>query len=364
MRMIPAALAVLLAAGCRPTEQPRPSGAHLRKPRVTVVAAEAREIEYVVEAPGTLDAAEEISIPARVAGVLDSVGFKEGDRVSGSSVLAEIELERHKLWEERAQADVERTRATAALSETIYRNRLALQEEGLKQKKEWVTGEQMASWKADWDRAKAEQERTRVELELAKKAHRDARVRAPIQGIINRKLVSKGEYVKPETVLATMLNVSTLHLRFTVTELEASRLQPGQEASFTLLSAPGRVFAAKLFHLGQKADSFTRSVECKAEVAGTDVAFRAGLYAQVRVVTGKQRNVVVPERAVVPGERGFIVCEILPDGKAALRSVKLGLRVPGGVELTEGLAPGARIAVDGAPALRDGMAVDIAEAKP
>jgi RND family efflux transporter MFP subunit len=360
MKPVAAAVLVVALAACKPPEQPKASGAHLRKPRVTAAVAAARELESAVEAPGTLEAAEEISIPARVAGLLDAVRFKEGDAVDESTVLAEIELDRHRLYEERAQADFDRARAAAVLAETVYKNRLVLYEEGRRQKKDWVTEEQMATWKADADRARAEQERYRVELDLSRRNHRDARVRAPLKGLINRKLASKGEYVKPETVLATMLNLSTLHLRFTVTELEAARLAPGLDCAFTLRSAPGRTFTAKLFHLSQKADSVTRSVECKAEVASRDEAFRAGLFAQVRVSTGRRKGVVVPERAVVPSDRGFTVFVIDEARKASGRSVRLGLRVPGGVEIAEGLEAGARIAVDGAPALRDGLQVEIA----
>jgi membrane fusion protein (multidrug efflux system) len=161
-----------------------------------------------------------------------------------------------------------------------------------------------------------------------------------------------------------MLNVSTLHLRFTVSELEAARLRPGQEASFTLRSAPGRTFTARIFHLSQKADAATRSVEVKAEVPGGDEAFRAGLYAQARVVTERRTGVVVPERAVVPSERGPVVFEVGPDRKAIPHPVRLGLRLPGGVEIAEGLPAGTRVVVDGAGALRPGAEVEIGDARP
>jgi membrane fusion protein (multidrug efflux system) len=363
MRSVAALLALGLAS-CKPPEQPRPAGNYGPRPRVTAAVAAAKDIEYAVEAPGSLEAAEEISIPARLSGTLDRVNFQEGDRVTEATLLAEIELDLHRLGEELAAAEVQRAAAGAELAATVYQNRLALQEEGRKQKKEWVTAEQMATWKADLDRSRAELARARVQLELARKAHRDARLHPPIAGIINRKLVSKGEYVKPETVVATMLNISSLHLRFTVTELEASRLRTGQEASFTLQSAPGRSFKARIFHLGQKADAFTRSVEAKALVEGQDDSFRAGLYASVRVVTERLRSVIVPERAVVPSQLGFSVHVLDADGLVSTRPVKLGLRVPGGVEIVEGVAAGERVAVDGAPVLRNGMTVDVAGEAP
>ena len=346
------------AAGCGKTEQPVPSGAHLRKARVTAAPVAVRDIEYRVDAPGTLVASEEIAIPAAVSGLVDAVHFKEGDQVGPDTVLAEIEPEKFRLAEARARADWDRARAQAELTETLYANRLKLQEEGRKQKREFVTEEQMATWKADLEKARAEAARMHADLELARRDHRNARVRSPILGIINSKGISRGEYVKAETVVATILNVTPLHVRFAVPELEASRLRQDQEVRFSVRSAPGRVFSARLFWLSQKADPVTRTVEGKAEVLESDDVLRAGTYAEVRMTTAKQPGLVVPERAVLPTERGFTVF-VLDGSTAKARRVKLGLRLEGSVEVVEGLKPGETIVVDGALTMRDGAVVEV-----
>lgn len=363
MKRAIAALALALLAGCGKTDQPKPSGAHLRKPRVTAAPAVVREIEYAVEATGSLEASEEISIPASVTGVVDAVNFKEGDVVTPETLLVVIEVEKFRLGEDRAKADLERARAQAGLAETLYTNRQKLFEEGQKAGRDFVTAEQMATWRADFEKAKADVERSKAELELAKRDHRNARVRPPIRGVINAKLVSRGEYVKAETVVARILNVTPLHLRFTVPELEAARLAPGQEILFSVRGAPGVAFKARLFHLSQKADPVTRSVEGKAEVAEKSDVLRAGTYAAVRMTTARHEGLVVPERAILPTERGFVVF-VLDGTKARSKVVKLGLRLDGLVEIVEGLARGERIVVDGALTLRDGLEVEVVEPAP
>jgi len=351
-------LCLCVVLGCRPTEQPRPAGPAARKPKVTAAEASAREIEYAVDAAGSIEASEEISIPARVSGVIDAVSFKEGDAVDEKTVLLEIEVEKFLLGEQKAQAECERARAQTELADTLLNNRVKLYEEGKKQQKEWVTEEQMATWRADARKARADLERSKADLELARRDHRNARVRSPIRGLINRKLVSTGEFVKAESVVATILNISTLHVRFTVPELEASQLSQGQEIEFQVKSAQDRWYRARLFHLSQKADAITRSVECKAEVLEKSGALRAGYFAQVRMVTRKQRSVAVPERAIVHSDRGFVV--YATDGKSVrARAVKLGLRVDGLVEVVDGLREGERIVVDGALTLRDGQEIEI-----
>ena len=354
---------VLLAmASCDKPQAGGPPRAAAR-PRVTTLQAALRPVESRIEAVGSVEPADEISIPARVGGVLDAVRFKEGDTVSASTVLAEIDVERYRLAETKAQALFDRATAQARLSETLLRNRLSLYEEGRKKDRAWVTEEQLATLRADVEKTSADVAQAGAELALAKRNRSDATVRSPISGIINRKFVAAGEFVKPETVIATILNVTPLHLRFTVPELEASRLAPGQMVEFSVRSAPGERFTAKLFHLSQKADPTTRAVEAKAEIAGV-VSLRPGTYASVSAVAGRRDSVVLPERAILPTDRGFVVY-VLDGAKAAPRMVKLGLRTADGVEVVEGVAAGDRVVVDGAAGLRPGTEVEVAgEAEP
>lgn len=360
MRRLLLALLALPAA-CKPSEQPKPASPPMRKPRVTVQELAARPVEYAVEAAGTIEASEEISIPAGVSGIVDAVSFKQGDRVDEKKILVEIDAEKFRLGEDRAAAEFDRAKAQADLADTLFSNRLKLYEEGRKQNKDWVTEEQMATSRADANKARAELSRSKADLELARRDHRNARVRSPIPGLINQKLVSRGEFVKAETVVATILNVGTLHVRFTVPELESSRLQPGQEIRFAIRSAPGRTFTSRLFYLSQKADPATRSVECKAEVRDPAETLRPGTFAQIRFVTGVQESISVPERAVLHTEKGFTV--YVTDGRVArVRPVKLGLRIDGQVEILEGVRAGERLVVDGALTLRDGAEIEVVPA--
>jgi RND family efflux transporter MFP subunit len=292
-----------------------------------------------------------------VNGIVDAVHFKEGDLVDDKKVLVEIDVEKFRLSVARAEAELARFQAQETLARTLHDNRLKLYEEGRKREKEWVTEEQMAQWRADLAKAKADVARATADVDLAKREHARSQVRSPIAGLLNRKSVAKGEYVKVDTIIATILNVSTLHVRFSVPELEASRLTIGQEVEFRSRSASETLFKAKLFYMGQKADVSTRALECKAEIAG-DPKLRPGFFAEVTLKTGARQGVVIPERCVLPSDRGFLAYVVV-EGKAKQKLVKLGLRTKDGVEVTDGLAAGDKVAADGAASLKDGMEVDV-----
>jgi membrane fusion protein, multidrug efflux system len=367
-RFVALVVAALALPACgKPADAPKgpaSSAAPSRKPKVTVETLALRELEYSIDAIGTIEAAEEISIPARVSGVIDALTFKEGDVVDETTVLCEIEVERYRLSVARAEAQLEHAKAASTLAETVHNNRQKLYEEAKLQKKDWVTAEQLAQVRADWERAKAEVSRFQAERDLAKRDHTNASVRPPIRGLINSKPISRGEYVTPGTVIATMLNVASLNVRFTLPELEASRLHARQEVTFAIRSVPDRTFKARLFYTSQKAEAATRAIECKAEILDKHEALRTGLFAAVTIVTAKQMSVVAPERAVLPTERGFIVFVVGEGNKVKARVVKQGLKSADGIEIIDGLAAGERIVVDGAATLRDGMEVDPVAPKP
>lgn len=357
-------LALLALAACSKADSgQKPGGPPSRKPRVAVATVEEQDVAYVVEASGSIEAREEVSIPARVAGILDRVNFKQGDTVTPDTVLAQIDLERYELALRRAEADQKRADEQKKLAETLYTNREKLQAEGRKQNKEWVTEEQMATWKADLEKAKADLSRADADLELARKNRRDAEVKPPIAGIVHEKLVSQGSYVKTETILATMMDMSEVHVRFSVPELEAARLRKDQPVKFRLRTTPpDEWLPATLFHVGQKVDEKTRAVECTAKVDQPTADLRAGMFASVKIEYDRKRSVHIPERAVLPTERGLLVY-VLDGTKVKAVEVQLGLRVQGGVQVLSGLKPGDRIVVDGATSLRDGIEVDTGEKK-
>src|SRR3954462_14060963 len=72
------------------------SGSKLEYP-VDVLKLEAKQVQYTVEAPGSIDAVQPVQITARVAGAVDKVGFAEGQSVKKNDVLVTIESERYQI---------------------------------------------------------------------------------------------------------------------------------------------------------------------------------------------------------------------------------------------------------------------------
>ena len=320
---------------------------------VEVRPAEVKRVEYRVTAVGTIDAFEEVQITARVAGVVEEVRFKEGEHVKKGDVLATIEPGRYQLSASAARARLDKVAAAKADAESTLARREKMKVEGLATAED-LQGVRTRSMSASADLAEA-----RSSLSLAELNLRDAIVRAPFDGTIQQRVVRTGSYAQPGTLLATMVRVDPLLLRFQVAEEEVARIQPGMTVRYRA-AGEAELGTAKVTHVAALANPKNRMVSIVAEI-DAPARGKPGGFADVIVPVGSaDRAVVIPQIAVRPSDRGFLAF-VVRDGKAEERVLELGLRTEGGlVEVKKGLAEGESVVVRGAEALRPGVAVRVA----
>ena len=308
-------------------------------------------------AVGSVDAFENVQVTARVAGVLERLHFKEGDTVKEGALLAEIEPQRFQLAVTSAQASLASTQAAKAEAERELERAQKLALEGLS------TGAEVATWQTKLATALATESSAKAALALASLNLRDARLRAPLKGLIQTRSVQTGQYVQPGSVIATLIRRDPLLLRFKVTEAEAGRLTLGMPADFRV-SGSSAVHHAKLTFIAGSAEASSRMVSVVGEI-DDDSALRPGAFTEVTVPVGVNESALaVPETAIRPSERGFIAFTVDVD-VAHERILELGLRTPDGlVEVVKGLKPGDALVVRGGEALKEGAKVRTGAPKP
>lgn len=327
---------------------------------VEVAPVEARDVEYVVNAVGSVEAFERVQITARVPGAVERVLFMEGQTVKKGDVLAEIEPARYAIAVRAAEASFAKARASLTEAQAGADRRTAVNQAspGL------LPAEQLDTFQARARTAEADVASARAALDQAQLNQRDAYVRAPMDGVLQTRTVQTGQYVQPGVVLATLLRKDPLLLRFTVPEADVARLKPGLAARFSVRSESG-TYTAKITHVAEAADDASRMVPVTAEVSGEDAhRLRPGVFASVAVpVETRGGSPVVPQTAVRASERGFMAFVVEGD-KARERILELGMRTADGrVEVREGLKAGEILVVRGGEALREGVVVRVAQEK-
>jgi RND family efflux transporter MFP subunit len=353
--------AVLVACTSKSADTPqggrRGGGAKLQYP-VDVSPLVSRQMQYSVEAPGTIDAFQQVQITARVSGAVDKVTFVEGQQVKQGDTLAVIESERYQIALEQAKAQVAKAESAQRAAQAALDRRNAAQaaSPGL------VPGEEIEQKQTAVDTAKADVLAAKQAQRVAELNLRDSMVRAPIAGVVQTRTVQQGQYLQPGAVLATILQKDPMLVRFQVTEQDAPRLKPGMAVTIHLKEST-REFTGKITLVADAADPTTRMVPVTGTVDETEHQYwlRPGAFCEVTVPIGTARpGIVVPSIAVQPTEKGNVVYVVDDKSIAHAKIVEIGMHTAeGGVELTRGVTEGEKIVVRGIDPLSDGAPVKI-----
>ena len=354
--LIRAGLAIAVAAGGCSKAASGPPAQGVRKPRVQMAPVAPGPVSYEIETVGSFEAEEEVSVAAGVPGIVTKVMFKEGDRVTPETVLCTIDEERYALEEAQAQAEKNRAAAELEQAKLAHGRRLPLVEQG------HLTEDEMREFKTAVDRATADLDRANAALALSVKTRKDSFIRTPKPGVINSKHVATDEYAAAGRLIAKLVDLSALYVRFAVPESESARVLKGQEITFTTLTTGDKTYDAEIFWVSQMADARTRSVDCKALVRNPAKTLKPGFSGRVRIVLEQRGDaLLVPSTAVLPTERGF-VAYVIEGNKAKERRLKLGVRtLDDRVEILDGLAEGEILVIRGGSVLQDGRDVEVAK---
>ena len=124
-------------------------------------------------------------------------------------------------------------------------------------------------------------------------------VRAPFAGTVGLRDLSPGALVTPGAEIATLDNIDTLRVRFTLPERDIGRVQVGNTVQVTSPAFPGRVFTGRVSSFDSRLDPQQRTLQVEARLPNPDRSLRPGMLANVRI--GAERNeraLVVPAVAV------------------------------------------------------------------
>jgi RND family efflux transporter MFP subunit len=355
-RTLVLAVALLVAAcSSKPAEQPKKGGRQALVYTVDVIPVEAKKVDYLVQAPGTIDAFERVQVTARVAGVVDKVLFAEGQQVKKGTPLISIDSEHFRLAVSQAKAAVDKASATQADAEAM----VARREAATKDHPGLIPAEEIAGDKTKVLTAKADAEVATQTLRTAEVNLRDSSVVAPIDGIIQTRTVETGQLVQAGAVIATLLRNDPMLLHFQVEPDDAPRLKPGMTATFTLRETQ-RTFNAKLTLVAGAADAATHMVAVTGEVIADEHKYwlRPGSFCDVTIDLGAKRDApLIPRSAARATDHGYVAYVVVGD-TAEERPLKLGMSTRDGwVEVRDGLKAGDTLVVRGAEALSNGAKV-------
>jgi membrane fusion protein, multidrug efflux system len=201
--------------------------------------------------------------------------------------------------------------------------------------------------KQEHDQTHAAYRRSEAALNLARKRLTEYTLTAPFDGILGRRFVSVGQYVSPQTVLVRIYDLDRMKLDFSVPERYSARIKPGQTLSLSVTAHGEEKFSGEIYLVEPQVEVTTRSVQVRAYIPNSDHRLKPGMFANVTLSVGtKDSALTIPEDCLFPQTGGFAVYRDA-GGVAELVPVETGLRIPGRVEILNGLKAGDLVARSG-----------------
>lgn len=197
---------------------------------------------------------------------------------------------------------------------------------------------------------------------LAEKTVADTAIRAPFAGYISARPVAAGEYVSPQTSVATIVRTNPIKVRLQVPETEAANMSVGMSVSASVAAYPDRTFGGKISALNPVLNESARSLQVDVIFENVDTLLRPGMFATARVQQpGGERGVFVPRTAVVneTNTNSLGVYIVDQGGTARLRTVQIdeSTRENNRVRILSGVNEGEQVAATNTEELFDGAKI-------
>ncbi len=318
---------------------------------VTSAKVETAEWEATRSAVGTLVAVEGVTIAAEVPGRVREIAFQSGATVRRGEVLVRLDTSAEEAQLAAAVADAELARSTLERARTLRRGEVNAQ--------------------ADLDAADAHAKQAaatvaNLEAIIAKKT-----VRAPFDGRISIRQVSRGQILAPGTPIASLQTVNPIYADFWLPQQALRKLAPGERVRLRTDTFPDAAWEGQVTTVNPEVDPATRNVRVRATLANADGRLRPGMFGTVEVVSAEKRRVLaIPATAVLYAPYGDSVFAIeerkdaagRPAAVARQKFVRLGERRGDLVEVVSGLEAGETVVGSGAFKVRNGISVAVNDA--
>lgn len=286
----------LLAAACS-------GGAEAEKPAAAAAPAAVQvgaenvvtvKRDVIVNGPmisGELRAVHEATIRAEISGPVTQTLVEEGQAVRVGTLLGRIEAQ-----------TLEDARISAASAVRSAEGQLGVAQREQERTEQLVKAGALAARDLDNARhavtvAEAQVADAKSRLVAATKQLGDAVIRSPINGVVARRAVNRGDVVSPGSELFVVIDPSSMQLEASVPSESLSELRVGTTVDFTVRGYD-QPFRGRIERISPQADATTRQVPIFVAIPNAGGRLVSGLYAEGRVINQRAEGLVVASNAV------------------------------------------------------------------
>ncbi|UII26125.1 efflux RND transporter periplasmic adaptor subunit [Fulvivirga maritima] len=309
-----------------------------KKLPVSALVLQQGALSNTLRSTGSLLANESIELKSEVSGIVESIHFKEGQKVKKGQLLLTIN-------DDEILAEIEKLKFTRKLNEDITdRQQKLLAKEAIS--------------KEEYETAMTTLNTTLADIKVREAQLNKHHIRAPFSGIIGLREISVGSYLNPDDRIANLYNIDPIKIDFSVPGKYISEVSSGDKITFTTDSYE-ETFSGEIYAIEPQIDPQTRSLRIRALCSNDDNKLLPGQFAKINVTLSTYESaLMVPTEAIIPELNGKKVF-VYKNGLAESRQVQTGIRTADNIQVTEGLSAGDTVLTSGTLQLKQGLPVTI-----
>ena len=321
---------------------------------------------------GNLIGQATVDVVPRVAGRIEAINVKLGDRVAKGQSIVKIEDRELREQLTRLERTLDVNNANIANRESDLKGAEAVlnrmktgYDRGITPRQNLEDAEiRHNTTVSQLTAARAQAAATQSSIDELRITLSNTNVVSPVDGFVSRRALDPGAFAGANTVILSVVDISSVRLVANLVEKDFKRVQAGVEAEVEVDAFQGERFRGEVSRVAPVFDPATRTAAMEIEVPNPGFRLKPGMYARVQLTVDRKSNVLtVPRNSIVDteGRRGVF---LVPDGQTArFKEVTTGLQDGDRIEILSGLEDGAKVVTFGALALRDGDRVTLADAR-
>jgi RND family efflux transporter MFP subunit len=327
---------------------------------VSLEQAQTKTVRDELYSVGRLTSKNAPTLAAEINARVVEVLVEEGENIARGQELILLDTTATQLSRAEAQADIQRLMAS-----------IANEERRVARYRDLKTRDMMPQERLDDAEAKLAVDRAtlvaaQARLAIAEDRLSKARLISPVNGVVEKRHVSVGDYVKVGGPLITVTDTHSLRAELPFPETVGAQLASGQRMLLTSPVAPGVELEATIGQIMPQVGMMSRALMVTAEVQNPG-SWKPEATVEARVIIDSRPDaVVVPSLSIVRRPAGDVVyvLENPQDRQVRERVVEVGRRENGWIEVRSGVEAGATLVADGAFYLSDGAAIVVREQRP
>lgn len=263
-------------------------------------------ITQVVEASGTINPVNTVSVGSTVSGLIKAIYVDYNSEVTKGQLLAQIDpatfeaaVEQNRAQINSAEADMARIMAVTEMSKKTYNRYKNLYAKNFIAKSELDQAESdYLSNMAQVGAARAKINQTRASYQTAMTNLGYTKIIAPVDGTIIARKIDLGQPVAasfqaPE-LFTIAQDLTKMQIEVNVSEADIGKVQEGQDVTYTLDGYPDSIFEGKVTQVRISPTTVSNVVTYSVivEVDNQDLKLKPGMTANVSIITNKSENVL------------------------------------------------------------------------